>query len=109
MRELGMPAPAGKPLGEHLDRNPPGRASLLAELRRDPEVVAMLVGTRVPPQSRFQDKAQYRLWTNTLMLLVRGKALSLSVYTNYDDPADIDWIRLTTLRWIDELQRLNDR
>jgi hypothetical protein len=42
-------------------------------------------------------------------MLVRSKALSLAVYTAYDDPADLAWIRAMTARWIDELQRLNSR
>jgi hypothetical protein len=43
------------------------------------------------------------------MLLLRGKPLTLSIYTQYDEPADLDWIRVTTARWIDELKRLNAR
>ena len=91
-----------------LDKLPPGKPGLLAELRRDPEVVSMLIGTRVPAQGRSQDKPQYLLSTTTLML-VRGKALQLSVFGGYDGPADADWIRAITLRWIEDLQRLNNR
>jgi hypothetical protein len=42
-------------------------------------------------------------------MLLRGKALSLAVYGAYDSPADLDWIRAITARWIDDLQRLNAR
>ena len=42
-------------------------------------------------------------------VLLRGKGLNLTVFTMYESPADLDWIRNTTLRWIDELQRLNSR
>ena len=42
-------------------------------------------------------------------MLVRGKTLSLSVYSAYDSPADLAWIRAVTVRWIDDLQRLNAR
>ncbi|HVJ22987.1 MAG TPA: hypothetical protein VM756_03525, partial [Burkholderiales bacterium] len=56
----------------------------------------------------FFARSQYFLSTTSLVL-VRGKALSLSVHTRYDDPADLEWIRLTTTRWIDELKRMNAR
>jgi hypothetical protein len=105
--ELGAPAPAGKSFTEYLDTQPPGKANVLAELRREPEVVSLLLGTRVPPQGRSQE-SQYLLSTSTLVLL-RGKALSLSVFGGYDRPGDLDWIRAITLRWIDDLQRLNNR
>jgi len=37
------------------------------------------------------------------------KALNLSVYTLYENAADLDWVRVTTARWIDEIARLNNR
>ncbi len=107
LRELGDPAPAGKTFGEHFDQQPPGKPSLLGELRRDPEVVSVLAGARLAPAARSQ-KQQYLLSTTTVML-VRGKALSMAVYTAYESPADLDWIRTITARWIDDLQRLNAR
>jgi hypothetical protein len=107
LRELGPPPPAGKSFSEYLDAQPPGKASLLAELRREQEVLTVLQGARLAPQGR-QEKPHYVLSTTTLML-VRGKALSLSVYAGYDSPADEEWIRSLTARWIDELQRLNLR
>jgi hypothetical protein len=42
-------------------------------------------------------------------MLVRGKALILTVYTLYDDPADMEWLKVASQRWADELQRLNAR
>jgi hypothetical protein len=42
-------------------------------------------------------------------MLVRGKMLSISVHTAYEAPADSEWIRGITTRWIDNLQRLNAR
>jgi hypothetical protein len=107
LRGLGQPAGTAD-FAKHLDAQPPGRASLLAELRKEPEVVSILQGTRLPPQGRFMEKPRYLLSTATL-LLVRGKALNLSVYTRYDDPADLEWIGFTTRRWVDELLRLNER
>jgi hypothetical protein len=98
----------GKSFAQYLDSQAPGKANVLAELRRDPEVVSLLLGTRVPPQARSQEKSQYLVSTTTLVLL-RGKALNLSVFGGYDSPADLDWIRAITVRWIDDLQRLNNR
>jgi hypothetical protein len=106
-RELGERAPAGKSFSEYFDAQPPGKPSVLGELRRDAEVVSTLVGARVQPQGRSQ-RPHYVLSTSTL-ILVRNKALSLAVYSAYDNPADLDWIRAITARWIDELQRLNSR
>jgi len=107
MQDLGERAPPGKDLFEQLDAQPPGRSTVLQELRREPEVVSTLVGARVPPQRR-NEKPQYLVSTSTLML-VRGKALGLSVYGIYESAADVDWIRAITARWIDDLQRLNAR
>jgi hypothetical protein len=108
LRGLGS-QPAEGDVQKYLDAQPHGKTSLLAELRKDPEVVSVLQGTRVPGQRRsFNEPVQYALSTTTLML-VRGKALNLSVYTLYDSATDVDWIRITTARWIDELLRLNYR
>jgi hypothetical protein len=108
LRQLGQAPSPEKSFSQVLDSQPPGKASLLAELRRDPEVVCVLQGARLPPRTRVQEKPQYALSTTTLML-VRGKALNLLVFGSYDSAADLDWIRAITLRWIDELQRLNNR
>ena len=108
LRELGPAAPPGKEYSQHLATQPPGRSILLAELRREPTLVTVLQGARLAPQGRSQEKTQNVLSTSTLML-VRGKALTFSVYGAYDSPADLDWIRAITSRWIDDLQRLNNR
>jgi len=42
--------------------------------------------------------------------LVSARALvppTLTVTTGYESKADAEWLRVTTLRWIDELRRLN--
>ena len=101
-------APAAGDLQKYLDAQPPGKTSLLAELRREPDVVSVLQGTRAPAQRRSSEAPQYALSTTTLMLL-RGKALNLSVYTLYENAADLDWVRATTARWIDDMARLNYR
>ncbi len=107
LRELGPPAPTREYAG-YLDGQPQGKASLLAELRREPEVVSVLQGSRLPPQpgGGWLQKPQYLISTTTLMLL-RGKAISLSVYGGYEGAEDEQWIRYITERWVLELQRLN--
>jgi hypothetical protein len=107
LRELGS-APAEGNYAKVLDAEPAGKATLLAELRKEPEVVSVLQGTRVPAQGKRDEPPRYMLSSTTLILL-RGKALSLSMYSQYESPADADWIRGTTVRWIDALQRLNKR
>jgi hypothetical protein len=112
LRQMGPAAPAAADYRKYLDAQP-GRVLLLAELRRDPLAATLLQGTRLPTPARpsiFADEkpAQYILSTTTLLLL-RGKALNLSVYGPYDSPADLEWIRATTARWVEELQRLNSR
>ncbi|HEX5478033.1 MAG TPA: hypothetical protein VFX09_09270 [Burkholderiales bacterium] len=111
LRELGQsPAPAAD-YRKFLDAQP-GRQPLLAELRRDPETVSVLQGSRLvsPPVGAFADEppAKYVLSTTTLVL-VRGKALNLGVFCAYEGPADLEWIRTMTEHWTDELLRLNDR
>ena len=104
VRGMGNPAqPAG--LRQFLDAQPPGKPALIAELRRTPQAVALLLGTRLAGR---EGKNVYLLSTTTLLLL-QAKALSISAYTGYENDADLDWLRDTTLRWIDELQRLNAR
>jgi hypothetical protein len=107
LRELGT-GPADANYAKFLDAQPVGKVSLLAELRKDPEVVSVLQGARLPGQGRYNEPPRYLLSSTTLLLL-RGKALNLSVYSAYDAPADLDWIRATTTRWVEELQRLNNR
>ena len=43
------------------------------------------------------------------LILLRGKAFNLGLFTSYESPADADWIRALTVRWVEELQRLNAR
>ena len=105
VRDFGMP-PAGADYPKYLDTRPVGASSPLAELKKEPDVVSMLHGTRT--KGGFFERSKYLLSTTTLILL-RGKPLNLSVYTQYDDPADLEWIRLTTARWIEDLKRLNSR
>ena len=106
MRDVGQPVPAGADVKAHLD-SMRGRPALLGELRHDPDVESVLQGARMPDQ-RGREGPKYLL-SSTTLLLVRGRALNFSVYASYDTAADMDWIRNVTLRWIEELQRLNNR
>jgi hypothetical protein len=108
LRELGGPAPAQGDVLKYLDAQPRGKAALLGELRRDTTVVSVLQGTRLPDPPGFGAKPEYMLSTTTLLNL-RGKALSISVYTIYESADDLAWIKLATARWIEDLQRLNAR
>ena len=115
LRELGKPAESAEAANvpQYLDKQPHGRASLLAELRKDPMVVSVLQGTRLPraPGGGFwspEKPPQYLLSTTTLFL-VRGKLLRLDVFTGIDGTADLDWLRGITERWMNELLRLNSR
>jgi hypothetical protein len=81
---------------------------MIAELRRDQEVQSVLQGARLPEPPRSKEPPKYLLTTTTL-LLVRGRAVNLSLYSLYDSPADVEWIRAATERWIEDVQRLNNR
>lgn len=105
-REGGTPAGDANWVA-FLDNHPPGRALALTELARQPELTSLLMGTRLPSLKR-DEKPQYVLSSSSL-LLVRGRALHLAVYTNYESPADVEWIRSVTARWIEDLKRLNAR
>jgi hypothetical protein len=75
------------------------------ELRKEPDVYSVEMRSVLPPSRRGMEPQQV-LSTRTLMH-VRGKALDISVYSIFESQADLDWIRATTARWIEDLQRLN--
>lgn len=105
-----MGAPAGKvDFRKFLDGRPAGQANLLARLRDAPEVVSVLQGSRLPPQEGSGEQGARYLLSTTTWLLLHGKALSASVYTGYDGPADLEWIEYVTRSWIDRLQHINSR
>ncbi|TAN53084.1 MAG: hypothetical protein EPN19_09925 [Betaproteobacteria bacterium] len=105
--EMGKPPAKADDLTQ-LDAPPHGQPRLLAELRRDPFAVSVLQGMRLPAAGSAEREAKPKyLFSTTTLLLLRGKALTLSVYTDHEGPADIDWLRTVTLRWAEELQRLN--
>ena len=110
-RAMGRPEEV-KDLPKFLEGRPIGMATLLAELRRDAQAITLMQATRLQPLAGRtfidRDTPQYLLFTTTFML-VRGKALILTVYTLFDDQTDIEWLKLASQRWADELQRLNSR
>jgi len=109
LHDLGKPVEA-KDIVKFLDKQPVGKLILVAELKKETSAVSVLQGTRLPPlpgATMFDEKKpQYQFLTTTLFL-VRGKALRLDVYALYESPADIDWLKTITQRWVDELMRLN--
>jgi hypothetical protein len=107
LRSLGTAPAADADYRKYLDAQPQGRASLLAELAKEQSVLSVLQGSRLPPARRGEPET-YLLSSATLML-VRGKTLNLTVYSPYESAADIDWVRAITVRWIEELKRLNGR
>lgn len=105
--------PAGADVLKVLEKQPVGQPSALAELRKDPAVLAVMQGTRLQPTVipgffSNSEKQNYLLSSSTLML-VRGRVINLAVFTAYDSPVDAEWIRAISLRWIENLQRLNSR
>jgi hypothetical protein len=109
LHEMGKPVETGDFL-KFLDKQPIGKLILFSEMKKEAAVISVLQGTRLPPlpgASMFDDKKpQYQFLTTTLFLM-RGKALRLDVYAVYESPADFDWLKTITQRWIDELLRLN--
>jgi len=105
VRGLGNPAEPAD-IRKFLEAQPAGRAILLQELRRKPDAVSVFQGTRMPTKAK--EKPVYLLSTTTL-LLMQGKALNVSAFTGYEGDADPEWLKSVTLRWLDELQRLNRR
>lgn len=111
LQNLGKPVETAD-LVKFLETQPIGNANLIAELKQEPAVVSVLQATRLPPLpgTTFweSNKPQYLFFTTTLFL-IRGKALQLAVFSLFDGPADVEWLKTITQRWQDELLRLNPR
>ena len=101
-----VPKPDGDVIA-YLDSRPEGRANPIGALRAEPDMQSVLLGTRTPPP-RPDAPPRYLVSSRTVML-VRGKALDLSVFSRYESAADLEWVRTATARWVDELRRLNSR
>src|SRR5882672_7530740 len=96
---------------KYLESRPPGELAYLADLRREPDAVSVLRGLRLPPAEKpgffGSAKPSTYVLSSTTLLLLRGKMLTLTVTSGYENKSDLDAIRATTLRWIDDLRRLN--
>ena len=111
LRELGKPVEAAD-LIKFLDKQPVGKLHLIAELKKDAAMSSVLQATRLPPlpaPAMFQATTPQYLFSTTTLFLLRSKAIQIAVYTIFESPADADWLKSITERWIDELQRLNPR
>ena len=111
LQNLGKPVETTD-LIKYLESQPIGKANLIDELKKDASVVSVLQATRLPPLPGKMiwdaKKPQYLFFTTTIFLL-RGKAIQLAVYSLFDGPADVEWLRTISQRWVDELLRLNPR
>ncbi len=105
-RDSGVPGDIAD-YRKYLEDRPQNRISALAQLARTDDTYSVLLGIRVS-EGGWLEKPQYLISSNTLMLL-RNKALSLSIYSTYDTPQDVEWIRFATGRWIETLRKLNSR
>jgi hypothetical protein len=107
LRSLGTPIEGD--FTKVMEDRPAGEPTLIAEFRRDPDAISVLRAVRVPPSQgvlSWFKPSQYVL-TSTSLVLLRGKPLTLSVTSGYESKADVEWLRTITLRWIDDLRRLN--
>ncbi len=109
-RDLTPPPPDADPF-KLLDAAPSGQPVVLAELHREPALISFMQGARFDPQEKrfFWEKEDPKLYllSTTTLLLLRDRALNLSIYTGYAGPQDTEWLRHTTQRWIEELRRIN--
>lgn len=109
-RDLAPPPPNADP-SKLLDAVPSGQPVVLAELQREPALLSFMQGTRFDsPEKRFfweETVPKAYLISTTTLLLLRDRALSLSIYTGYANPEDAEWLKQTTKRWVEELKRIN--
>jgi hypothetical protein len=106
--------PAEASILKLLEKQPVSVPLAIAELRKEPAMVSLMQGTRLPPvmvPRKFrapEEKQNYMLSTTTLMHM-RGKMINLAVFTLFDSADDVAWLRTITLRWAADLERLNSR
>lgn len=106
-RNLGAAPARDSDYMKYLQGRPPEQAHLLAELRRDPQVLSVLQGTMIPQQARWSTPPPLFKISSMTIALVGGKAVYLSAFSSFDGPADIAWIKTISERWLEDLQRLN--
>ena len=105
----GMGKPLEGDFTKVMEAQPPGQPALIAEVLRDPDAISLLRAVRLPPAEGVLSwfKPSQYVMSSTTVILLRGKALTLTVTSGYESKADIDSIRELTLRWVDQLRRLN--
>ena len=112
VRGLGSPVKPADMI-KYLDKQPEGNVVLLEELRVEPTVVSVLQASHLPPvpgETFWQSGRPQYLFFTTTMFLVRGRALQISVYlivVGQGQQPDLEWLKATTLRWEEEIRRLN--
>lgn len=109
LQDLGKPV-VTTDIISFLETQPFGKLHLIEQLKKEPTAVSVLQAARLPSlpgATMFDSRKPQYLFSTTTLFLVRGKALHLGVYAMYDNPADLDWLRSITQRWVDELLRLN--
>ena len=107
----GMGKPVEGDFTKALEARQPSQLTLLTELLRDPDAMAVIRGLRLPPAESgglfSSAKPSQFVLSSTSVILLRGKPLTLNLTSGYEGKADLEWLRATTLRWIEELRRLN--
>lgn len=94
-----------------LEARPPRELVLIEELPRTPDTMAVIRAQRLPPEQSgglfsTAKPSQYVI-SSTIVVLLRGKPLTISLLSGYEGKADLEWLRTTTRRWIEDLRRLN--
>jgi hypothetical protein len=92
-----------------LEARPPGESATIAELLSEPDATGVMRAVRLPPPEgllSFMKPSQYVLSSSSVVLL-RGKPIHLTLTTGYESKADVETLRTVTLRWIEQLRRLN--
>ena len=111
VRGLGKPTKPDDMI-RFLEKEPEGKLILLEEMKREPTAVSVLQASHLPnlPGETFwqSGKPQYLFYTTTIFL-VRGRVMQISVYLIVVGTAqpDLEWLKATTLRWEEEILRLN--
>jgi hypothetical protein len=108
-RGLG-PAPDAKLVADlraYLKERAPQQAHLIADFKREPQLLSVMQGTMIPQPGRWIDGPPLFKVSSMTLVLVGGKAVYLSAFSAYDGPADAEWVRTVAERWLEDLQRLN--
>jgi hypothetical protein len=108
-RNLGTPPPALTDFRKYLEGRAPGQPHLLADLRRDSQVISLLYGTLVPQPVPWwaADKPPLVKISSLTLVNLGGRAIYLYAFSGYEGPGDVARIRAISETWTEQLQRLN--